>query len=711
MMDHSIELVSDTTYQHSNISCSLYYAAKNTLVLSDHSGTINVWKSRNEFHAEIVKSSVKLHAGSILDMIFIPVHGSNNNNNPMVLVTGSSDRKLLIYDLFDIFTNIRNHSNNNSNPRHIQTISQHNGSVLALDYSAGNLISASSDNTVNIYSISTERNSLGLLLPFYTLLHKINIIPSAMTACVRAESGSALYIADYKGNIQLYSHKKQQARINAAPHYFHQTQQKIHALSISKIFFVASENVLISISYDCTVSVVNASLASNKAQFQLSNPTSSRYTAAAWDDVYKELFLADELGWLQIYNIHIDKCVKSVQLKSSPILNIQLYGKNNSKLLITTKNSCQLYNVDRRIRFNEYQPHSDAVIELFFLGSAEGGSVLYSASLDNTIKSFDSYDMNCLSILKSSCSEISCVHALQGSSILVSGHENGLIRLWNIDSGSAINIKHHTNSIAQLLRIQTDRRDCLVSVSYDSYISCWDLSKEGMFNPIPEFSLKCSQDELLCAAYDNNIIYTAGNDCTINGFNIDTRQRVFTAAGHTGSVTNLLCDGILLISASDDCSIRLWNTLDGELLSILTGHKASVRDLILESGLIISCAADSFIMFWDYTKANMILDEKKSINKAENSADPALIDSYYQSDKKFNCLAYSSADKKIFAGTEDGRIAVFEWTKKHSNEEQLLSSQQLINEANQLIEDSLRNNNMIDDVCSSAPLKLPPIVK
>lgn len=64
---------------------------------------------------------------------------------------------------------------------------------------------------------------------------------------------------------------------------------------------------------------------------------------------------------------------------------------------------------------------------------------LVSASLDNTIRVWEPKDMSCNFVLdNSSNNEISSFHFLANANLIVSGHENGEIKLWNIELGSSI---------------------------------------------------------------------------------------------------------------------------------------------------------------------------------------------------------------------------------------------------------------------------------
>jgi len=77
-------------------------------------------------------------------------------------------------------------------------------------------------------------------------------------------------------------------------------------------------------------------------------------------------------------------------------------------------------------------------------------SRLVSASLDNTIRIWEPRDMSCTTVIENNYpNEISSLHLLQNANLLVTGHENGDIRLWNMELGTSLtlnaspNTRHH----------------------------------------------------------------------------------------------------------------------------------------------------------------------------------------------------------------------------------------------------------------------------
>ena len=75
--------------------------------------------------------------------------------------------------------------------------------------------------------------------------------------------------------------------------------------------------------------------------------------------------------------------------------------------------------------------------------------IIYSASLDNTIRCWNA-EMICFAMLREPSSEISAMQHVPSTNLLFTGMDNGQIHLWNVDSGSAIVLKEHTNTVTSM---------------------------------------------------------------------------------------------------------------------------------------------------------------------------------------------------------------------------------------------------------------------
>jgi WD40 repeat protein len=568
-----------TKQEEVKVTCHLYLPIRTSLFLGTSSGTLLMWKPKNEFHAEIVRTDLTGHRGSIFSILFLGDEASSGGgwghaagaaSLAHLVATCSADRTVKIWDVFE----------RDLKQRCIQTLIGHEGSVTSMTFLRGSLITCSTDNSVRIWRSSPERSLL--LYPFFEIVQEIwgpggNTVPASLAgilgqappgapppkevlkSCpfvvgrlVRAEQ-QLLFVGDAQGRVYTFipparggfgsgpprqllkenlhtsdsslgasasttprrppgASTSQTPRKNGTGEMFQQVEMhgraasigmsamlgaptsstfefsrshKIHSLSVSKMLVVHAESLIITLSFDHTVQVHDATSA-RPPYFGMENPNRCRYLSMDWDSTNQELFLSDELGFVQVWNIYIEKCLKSVKLKDEPISSISLHNPsrgegsdrstsqnggggpvgsdaNPQKLLLGTAEGIEVWTIQRNVKFNEFKGHDGPVIQMLQINSTSLGSstalalprasasqqqvekqkgkgkdgkmkdqlsgepspiplsaliseekYLYSCSSDYTIRQWDSYDMNCLSIIKERQSEISCMAYLPG---------------------------------------------------------------------------------------------------------------------------------------------------------------------------------------------------------------------------------------------------------------------------------------------------------
>jgi WD40 repeat protein len=79
-------------------------------------------------------------------------------------------------------------------------------------------------------------------------------------------------------------------------------------------------------------------------------------------------------------------------------------------------------------------------------------------------------------------------------------------------------------------------------------------------------------------------LFSAGDDCTIRVWDVESRKCIRTLQGHSRNISSLAYDSThrTLFSASEDKTIRIW-TESGKCINILEGHCKGVTCLIFDS--------------------------------------------------------------------------------------------------------------------------------
>ena len=110
---------------------------------------------------------------------------------------------------------------------------------------------------------------------------------------------------------------------------------------------------------------------------------------------------------------------------------------------------------------------------------------IITASLDNTIRLWNSKKMDVANVLEApSDSEVSCMTFLMESCLVVTGHEDGTLRLWNLEISSSILLKstkggQHSNTISCIMSAKIGDEEKIFAGSYDGLISMWEITQKS----------------------------------------------------------------------------------------------------------------------------------------------------------------------------------------------------------------------------------------
>ena len=192
-------------------------------------------------------------------------------------------------------------------------------------------------------------------------------------------------------------------------------------------------------------------------------------------------------------------------------------------------------------------------------------SCFFSTSSDYTIRCWDEFDAKESYQFKSkSKADILCLCMLWSMNSLATGHENGMITLWNADAGTFVTAKDLNSSLTSIVEARNSRSHILVGADYSGKIAVWNLTLYHI-NPIQlpletKVNSRHNHEDpgILSLAFHemSNTFFTGGNDTDIVIWRFDSESFI-TFDSHKEPVCCLKCSENYLLSGDEGGEVFL----------------------------------------------------------------------------------------------------------------------------------------------------------
>jgi len=222
---------------------------------------------------------------------------------------------------------------------------------------------------------------------------------------------------------------------------------------------------------------------------------------------------------------------------------------------------------------------------------------------------------------------------------VLSGSEDGHLRLWNRNDGEILFDFKHTDSIwgvawgdDQRYVLSCGRNEivCMLNTENGSLLRVF----EGHTGPVRDVVWSINQRHIISGSFDNSIrVWDAetgacvqileghrrfvfsiavgadphralsGGDRTLRLWDLEKGQCLRIFKGHTGFVytVSLSSDQRLGMSGSEDKTVRLWDLEAGQCLRVFEGHTGSVWSIAwnVDQRFALSSSLDKTVRLWD----------------------------------------------------------------------------------------------------------------
>jgi Planctomycete cytochrome C/WD domain, G-beta repeat len=230
-----------------------------------------------------------------------------------------------------------------------------------------------------------------------------------------------------------------------------------------------------------------------------------------------------------------------------------------------------------------------------------------------------------------------------GQLLLASGGRgavSGRVLVWDVVSGKRVMTVGDDYDTVLAADIRPDQTQVALG-GPSRLVKIWSTKTGQMLHKIKKHT-----DWLTAVGFSPNgqILASADRNGGISLWDPDSAQELYTLAGHKSAVTALSWrgDSKLLASSSEDGTVKLWDAQEGKQMKSWTAHGSGALCVsYAHDGRLVSCGRDNTVTLWNANGG-------KLRNMAGDDDDLPLR------------VAFSSDNKRIFASTFSGRIAV--WT-------------------------------------------------
>ena len=199
---------------------------------------------------------------------------------------------------------------------------------------------------------------------------------------------------------------------------------------------------------------------------------------------------------IKIWDLSTNTIVRTLSGHSDSIVSLALLKKDDKTILISGSDdkTIKLWDVDDGDVIATLEGHEHFVASVCVYNDNENGrSYLASSSFDHTIKIWSLDKDDDYSIVKTIDEELDVVHSLRvvdydNKKLLLSGDENGCIKLWCLESHSCVQTIKARRYIPHLEVLHNEGSMCLACPGDKETLKIWDVKSSTVVTTLKTYS-------------------------------------------------------------------------------------------------------------------------------------------------------------------------------------------------------------------------------
>ncbi|XP_069182522.1 WD repeat-containing protein 86-like [Procambarus clarkii] len=336
--------------------------------------------------------------------------------------------------------------------------------------------------------------------------------------------------------------------------------------------------------------------------------------------------------------------------------------------------------------------HSDSIN---YICLADDESILVTGSDDKTARLWatkDATGSECLGVLRGHTGYVTCVHVFD--TCVVTGSSDGTVKRWDMTSCECEFT--YTGHASQVMRVICTGQ-YVISSSKDTTAKVWlfdtDDLREGEEEKacIRTFKghLKMVHPLIFIPSDDGKMeeemVITGSADYSAKLWSVDSGGCLVTYSDHRGPIMTMATDNSarILFTGSADATVRTWHIRTGKLLKVFEGHTLQIMCLLVVNKLMYTADSAGVAKCWVWNLGDNTRDYKghkhsvtylrfnkgilytgcgDGVIRCFEAKSGTLVRSFITNDSPSVINCFAVCDNKLFAGSQDGKLRVWDIT-------------------------------------------------
>ncbi|QDV51132.1 protein kinase domain-containing protein [Gimesia fumaroli] len=258
--------------------------------------------------------------------------------------------------------------------------------------------------------------------------------------------------------------------------------------------------------------------------------------------------------------------------------------------------------------FIAFDGHQESVQSAEF---TPDGTMIISASHDNTVKLWDIETTKALKTLRGHDSWVQAATLLKDGKWILSASHDARLKLWNIADYEEIRtlkgrvLAKHVDAILDVSFSKDGTQ--LVTASRDKTAISWNVATGKPQIEFTEGHAFLASNAVFLP--DHKRLATAAVDNSVRIWDIQTgtEHKRFEHTGRSAAI-DVSSDSRFLLTGSDKKTVRLWNIETGKLIRELTGHRSEVSAVAFSPDLRFCASGDARgrCMLWEVATGKLL---------------------------------------------------------------------------------------------------------